>query len=165
MLKMLGAAMLLISGSWLGMAKVKRMKKRMRLLSAMDGALALMSGEIANVGRALPEVFEMLTKHGPEETGDFFRLLCLECERLTAGEAWSGALDFLQLEEDEKLLLKSLSGILGRYDSLRQSSEIESVRRGLASCAESLHLEMESRGRSYPALGMCAAGIAVMLII
>lgn len=163
--KILGAVLLVLSGAWLGLSKAIRMKKRLRFLTAMDSALALMAGEIALMDRALPELFEMLAQRGPGETRDFFRLLLLKCGSSTAGEAWEKALEFLELEGDEKAALGALTAVLGRYESQRQSAEIEAVRRSLKACADGLALEIEHRGKSYPALGMCAAGIAAMLLI
>lgn len=164
-LKMLGAALMIAAGGALGFGGMTALHRRLRLLSALDASLALMEGEIALCRRPLPETFELLAQRGAEETRGLFACLALKCADMPAWEAWEECCALLELPEGAKGALLSLAPVLGAYEGERQSVEIAAVRRSLSASAAELRAEIASKGKSYPALGACLAGIAAMMLI
>lgn len=165
MLKILGAALLVLCGAAVGFGRVRDMRAQLALLRAMDASLALMAGEIELCARPLPEIFGILALRGARETRSFFARLEQKCTVVPAGEAWEQCCAELGLPEGGKRALLSLSAVLGAYDAQRQGGEIALVRSGLKAEEECLLEALRSKGRGCPALGACLAGIAALMII
>ena len=164
-MRILGAALLVLCGAALGLGRLANMKKTMAFLRAMDKALGLMAGEIELCARPLPELFELVSVRGDEPVRGFFACLWAKCSFMSAGEAWGECCRVLELPEGIKAALLPLGAVLGCYDGPRQCAELALVRRSLTAEAEAVRERLASKGRTWPALGACLAGVAAMLII
>lgn len=164
-MKFAAASMLVVCGALLGRSRLSSLKSRLGLLGAMDSALALMAGEIELCARPLPEIFENLACRGPVELRGFFFSLSLGCAQKPAGEVWAESCRSLGLGGETFSVLCSLAPVLGGYDGRRQAAEIERVRQYLERETERVGGEIALKGKSWPALGACFAGMAAMLMM
>lgn len=165
MLKIAAGGLLVICGALLGRGRLTELKSRLALMLAVDDALALMAGEIVLCARPLPEAFESLSVRGPEGTREFFRALSRGCAEKTAAEVWAECCGGLDIGEGARAALMTLGAVLGCYEAQRQGAEIERVRLGIRTEAEGLRQLISSKGKSWPALGACFAGMAAMLLM
>lgn len=165
MLKILGAALLVLCGGVLGFGGLKKLREELAFLRAMDGALGIMAAEIELCARPLPDLFALLGERGVERTRGFFLLAYAKSGDMSAGEAWAECCRQPSLPKSAREALAPLSAVLGAYDAERQCGEIALARRALASEAARFEQKLGSRGQSWPALGACLAGVAAMLMI
>lgn len=165
MLKILGAALLVLCGTLAGLGRVGEEKRKLALLEELNGALALMAGQIELCARPLPDIFELLGREGVGHSSAFFAAAAKCCALIPAGEAWRRCCAGLPLGEGEKRAIAGLGSVLGAYGAERQAAEIEALRRQLAASAEKLRLELGQKYRGLPALGACLAAMVSLLII
>ncbi len=154
--------MILAAGFAGGHALLADMRRQSAFITALDSALGLLEAEIERL-RPLPECFYILSQRGPGEARELFSSLAEACGSMTAAEAWEKALADLNAREREILL--PLAMVLGARDAAAQCAEIAAVRKALDAAAESLRADIAAKGKSYPLMGLCAAGIAAALIM
>lgn len=164
-LKIIGAALLAAAGFGLGLGRIGAARRYIALLDDIDGALGRLGAEIALLHRPVPEIFLSLAEAGPGLTRGFFAFLGAECRCSPLSEIWGKAVGLLGLRQNERRILESLGGVLGRYEAERQSAETELARRALRAEAEKLERELESAVRTYPALGLCAGAIVALMLL
>ena len=165
MLKLIGGILLLVCGGILGWEKLKEIKNQLAIIEGMDECLALMESEIALCERALPDIFENLAERCPKSCKNAFSLMSEQSAGLSAGEAWKIGIKTLGLYDEAENALLSLSEILGAMNAKRQSAEIEKTRNILRAAAHTQTKRIEEKGKTYPMLGFCFAGIIMILII
>ncbi len=163
--KILGAGLLIICGGALGFSRLSAQRRQISLLEDLDSSLAVMEGEIALCSRALPEIFETLARESSRECAELFGELVKSCERMSAGVAWRECLEKMELPPEALRALVSVGAVLGAYDGERQRAEIAHVRERLGAIRDSIKAELAAKGKSYPTLGACFAGIVAMLMI
>ena len=164
MLKLAGAAILILCGAMAGAAMLRERRRSLVLLEELKSALGLIGGEIELCARPLPDIFRSLSRRGGT-VGAFFFAVCEGCAQLPAGEVWQRCCGELELREEEKCTLAALGDVLGQYDGQRQAVEIESVRRRIGEFEQRRQNEIREKGKSWPMLGACAAAMAALLII
>ena len=164
-LKLVGVILFLLCGVMLGFGRVKEIKKQLSLMEDMDACLALMESEIALCERPLPDIFEKLSFNCSKCCSQAFWLMSEVCQNSSAAEAWRMGMESLELGEEAKKVLLSLSGILGVTEGRRQSGEIVNTRNVLSSIMEKQRRLLAEKGKSYPLLGFCFAGIAALILI
>ena len=157
--------MLILCGGVLGFEKLREIKRQLSIVEGIDDCLALMESEIALCERPLSDIFKNLSEKCPRSCRVAFSVMSQYCAKLSAGEAWQKGIKVLELDEDAENVLLALGEILGMTNSKRQSAEIEKARRLLRSFREKETKQIEEKGKSYPLLGFCLAGIVALLII
>ncbi len=164
-IKLFGGILLVLCGGLLGFGQLKEIKRQLSVIEEMDECLAMMESEIALCERPLPEVFEKLALKYAKSCSCAFSEMSEICLKSSAAEAWSKGVERLELCDDAEKALLSLGEILGLTDGRRQSAEIENTRKRLSSVMDKLRRQIAEKGKSYPLLGFCFAGIAALIII
>ncbi len=163
-LKLMGGVLCVLCGTMLGLGRLREIKRQLSVMEGMDASLALMESEIALCERPLPDIFEKLSFSCSKNSSAFIKMreICLE---RSAAEAWNIGIESLELSGEAEKALLSLGVILGTTDGERQSAEIESTRKILSAIIEKQRRQIAEKGKSYPLLGFCFAGIAALMLI
>ncbi len=164
-LKIVGGALLVLCGGIIGYEKLKEIKRQLAIIEAMDDCLALVENEIALCERPLPDIFETLSIKSPKTCRDAFSVMSKSCAEVSAGQAWDKGIKTLDLDGNAETVLLSLGEVLGAMNGKRQSAEIEKTRNILRSVRQRHIKQIEEKGKTYPLLGFCFAGIIMLLII
>ena len=164
-IKLLGGFLLVLCGGMLGLGCLKEIKRQRFAIEEMDRCLALMESEISLCERPLPEIFEKLALICTKSCRSVFSEMSQACLEKSAAEAWRRGVAKLELGDEAENALLSLSDVLGFTEGRRQSAEIENTRKRLSPLMEKLRHRIEEKGKCYPLLGACFAGIAALMII
>lgn len=165
MIKLLGALLFILCGGILGYGKLSKLKKRLSVLESIDDALAVMDGEIFLCERPLPDIYMLMAERNSDLLRDVFLNMNEDCLILSAGRAWCKGIRDLDLTEEAEKILLGLGSILGVVDGQRQSAEIKNARAALWEMRNRLRNSLQEKGKSYPLLGVCFAGILALVII
>lgn len=170
MLKLLGAALLLSGGVWLGLSGVRKMEQRVKALRAMSAALELIGCELDFSAPPLRELFERTAAAVEEPAASFFRT-CAEgiarSEGRPLAELWRNNVEeYLSvLKEAEKACLISAGTVLGRYDVQSQRSALIRAREQLDVFWSDAVRDRQQKGRIYGVLGAAAGSFLVILLL
>ena len=165
MLKILGAALLVLCGALGGLSRVRQAKDGLALLEELHAALGLMAGQIELCARPLPDILELLSRESGGQSAAFFAAAAECCALMPAGEAWRRCCGGLALADAEKRARAGLGSVLGCYGAEKQAAEIEALRRRLAEFAEGRRREIAEKQKGLPALGACLAAMAALLVM
>ncbi|MBE7016702.1 MAG: hypothetical protein E7420_00890 [Ruminococcaceae bacterium] len=163
--KLIGVVLFVICGGIIGYGRLREIKRQLAVIEEMDSSLALMESEIALCERSLPDIFENLTLKCAKHCSGAFSKMRDVCLVSSAGEAWRGGVETLELVGEAENALLALGGVLGATDGKRQSAEIANARITLLAVKEKLSKEMNEKGKSYPLLGFCIAGIVALMLV
>ncbi len=159
-----GALLLVIAGAALGLERSARVKRRVRLLSALGAALGVMAEEISMLRTPLPELFAHLSGRAAPELRGFFAALSEPDER-PLSEKWGECADALPLAPEERETLRSLSLSLGRYDAGAQCAQLELARAQLARLEQEARCERDGRAKTYLGLGLSLGAMAAVILL
>jgi stage III sporulation protein AB len=169
-LKIIGALMITTATTSLGVLSVKQLKRRVRSLRTLIGALDIMRSEICTRLTPMPELLELLAVQTGEPANIFFTN-CLMKQRSMRGrpfaELWRSALDStkeLDLKETELEPLRELGSALGRYDTDRQGEAIMVARKRLEGFLQKAEIERDRESKTRTMLGI-AAGVMITIIL
>lgn len=170
MLRLLGAVLLTGGAGALGFGAAARLNRHVRTLRLLTEALERMERELSFRLTSIPELFTLLASHLAPPVGPFFARcrdsLChLGDERLE--DLWRSALadSDLDLEGEERQVLETLGGILGRYDGEGQTQALALARAQLEQCLEAAVAERARMGKVYGALGLAAGAFLVIVLL
>lgn len=170
MLKLIGAALILIGASSVGMGTAKELGRRSETLSAFLAALDRMEAELSFRLTPMPELLSRLSNELEGPVGAFFST----CEKglSTLGDVpfskvWNQALqeEQLALLPEDRVSLEQLGAVLGQYDVEGQRNAMEGVRHQLALCLEAARGRQRKIGRVYRALGVSAGVLCILLFL
>ena len=170
MLRLTGMLLLVVSCTALGFGKSAALAARVRGLSAVVDALALMRGEICTRLTPMPELTARLGTQGPQELRQLFFLLARGLKDLGArpfSEIWedavrNGAPACLRGEEADTLCALGLA--LGRYDVREQEIAIDRCIGRMEQFLASAREEAARGRRLYAGLGL-ASGLMLSVIL
>lgn len=170
MLKIIGALMITAATTSVGVISVKYLKRRVRSLRTLIGALDIMRSEICTRLTPMPELLEILAVQAGEPANIFFTN-CLMKQRAMRGrpfaEIWRSALAStkeLELKEPELEPLSELGSALGRYDTDRQGEAILAARKRLEGFLQKAETERDRESAARTMLGI-AAGVMITIIL
>ena len=170
MLRLLGAVLLTGGAGALGFGAAARLNRHVRTLRLLTEALERMERELSFRLTSIPELFTLLAGHLAPPVGPFFARcrdsLCrLGDERLE--DLWRSALadSDLDLEGEERQVLETLGGILGRYDGEGQTQALALARAQLEQCLEAAVAERARMGKVYGVLGLAAGAFLVIVLL
>ncbi|WP_018660647.1 stage III sporulation protein SpoIIIAB [Heyndrickxia acidiproducens] len=130
MIKMIGAAMILLSTSLIGFETAKRLSERPRQLRMFKSALQALEAEIMYGHTPLHEAARKLSKQLPQPVSRFFEAFA---EKLTTVEttvkaAWEESLEEIwkgtALKQSEYEVLLQLGENLGKHDRYTEQKQI-----------------------------------------
>ena len=156
--RMLGGALLVLSGMLLGLRGAGELRMEACALRRLSAALGMLSGELTTRQTPLPDVFQKLRSE------KFFALLDAGFGLEPTERLWRRAAEALELESGCAAALADLGAVIGRYDAARQAVEISAVRTRLEERADAVERELASRGRRLPGLGAALGAMAAVLL-
>ena len=163
-LKIFGAATVVVCCSLLGIRCAGAYSRRVKTLRALVGTLTVARSEICDLLSPMPELLEMLSKTAPAPARSFWR----DCDAaVRAGmsfpEAWTYAAERLaHVDQKSRDVILALTSVMGRYDAEAQRDELTRAVIALEDSLREAEAERASGGRTCAALGV---GVGVMLAI
>lgn len=163
-MKLLGAALLLVSAGWLGGSWKRAQTRRLAVLDALDRTLSRLGPELER-GMPLPVFFTGEGAREPLLTGPFSRAAAALERGLGAEQALLAELALLrELCPESAEALRALIPLLGRYDSGTQRSACVRARERLAREREQIDRERTRQGRLRQTVTMCAGALLVLAL-
>lgn len=170
MLRLAGALLLAGGMAALGFAATGRLRRRVNTLTALAGALELMTRELSFRLTPMPELLEHLAGKAAPPV-DLLFLHCREglkdLGEVSLGQIWREGLRLapLGLGQQDLEVLDGLGDVLGRYDGEGQLAALEQVRGELERILAGAREERDRLGRVYQAVGAAAGAALVILLL
>lgn len=155
-----------LSSSLLGILFSKKYVNRVNELREFKNALNMFKTKIRYTYEPIPEIFEEISDSIDSNISSVFRQASRQMEVLTAGEAWDLALklDMLNINDEDRNVLKNLSKLLGKTDLQGQINQIEITSDFLDKQIKKAENQKEKNERMYRALGMIL-GVTIVIIL
>ena len=170
MIRLIGALLTAGGGAWLGFSAAMRLRRRVRVLRQLAGALEQMDREVAFRLTPMPELMERLAAEYPPPVGELFANCRRGMEQLgerSLSEIWRTALadTDLDLERRAAAVLDELGEVLGRYEETGLRTALARAEAELTREGELAREEVRQRGRMYQVLGLACGGLVVILLL
>ncbi|MBR6523682.1 MAG: stage III sporulation protein AB [Clostridia bacterium] len=157
-IKIICAAVIVISCSYVGVKMSNLMRMRVRVLTDMLAAVGHIESFISTVRMPLSEIYRTLAE-SKGNVGEFF-------SGLTAGESWAKRLEKLTgLSPQDKEMLAEFSVKLGSYDSERQLDEIRLSKSRLEANLLQAKTDLNENSRIYRSMSFFAGVVIAILLI
>jgi len=166
LIKILIYSFIFLSSSMIGILLSKKYSNRVRELQEFKNALNIFKTKIRFTGEPIPEIFKEISDNINSNIGSVFRIASTQMKLVTAGEAWNIALDtnLLNIDDEDKNILKNLSKLLGKTDLEGQISQIELTSSFLDEQISKAEREKNRSEKMYRSLGIIL-GITIVLIL
>ena len=169
---MLGIKILIYSSiflvcSTIGLLKSQKYIYRVNELREFKNALNMFKTKIKFTYEPLPEIFRQISGAIKPNIGSIFKIASYNMNFFSAGDAWNKAIDtdILNINLEDKNVLKNLSKLLGATDLEGQLSQIEMTSNFLDEQIIKAEQEREKNESMYRKLGMIIGlGIVIILI-
>lgn len=167
MVRLVGAALLILGGLGLGLAAAGRLSARVRDLRELESAVETLERELGWRLAPLPEGLLRAAEGAAGGTARLFRLCAEEAVRLNGRsfrQVWAACIGDAQLclDREDAAILAELGSVLGRYDGDSQRQALERAAERLAGQRERAVERRDRLGRLYGILG---AGGGLLLVI
>ena len=170
MLKLIGAAIVILSCLAMGIESSLSVRNGIKSLSSLVSSMELMKDEICERLTPMPELLELLVQRAERPAASFYAncLRALTSEKAESfAESWRIALvqtRELQLTPDEALCFGELGKTLGRYDADNQREAITRTQGRMAEYLRRAESERAQKGKVCAALGL-SAGLMLVIIL
>jgi len=169
---MLGIKILIYSAIFLtcsiiGLLKSQKYMYRVDELKEFKNALNMFKTKIKFTYEPIPEIFAQIASSINPNIGSIFKIASYNMKFCPAGDAWKRAIetDLLNINIEDKNILKDLSKLLGATDIQGQISQIEVTSNFLDEQIKKAEKEKEKNEGMYRKLGMIIGlGIVIVLI-
>jgi len=162
--------LLLIFGSstLVGWLIAKKYVNREKELKDMKNALNIFETKIKFTYASIPEIFEEIGKQFKENViGEIFTKSADSMKEKSAGESWNESIDKVgsDMLQEDKVVLKNLSKLLGKTDADGQISEIKLVTDFLDRQIQLAEIERRKNEKMYRTLGGIIGLTLVIILI
>ena len=169
---MLALKILIYSGIFLtcsviGILKSQKYIYRVNELKEFKNALNMFKTKVKFTYEPIPEIFEQIAGSINPSIGSIFKIASYNMKYCAAGEAWNKAIDtdLLNINVEDKTILKDLSKLLGATDIQGQISQIEITSSFLDEQIQKAEKEKQKNEGKYRKLGMIIGlGLVIILI-
>ena len=150
----------------IGLIKSRKYIYRVDELKEFKTALNMFKTKIKFTYEPIPEIFSQISKTIAPPIGGIFQVASNNMLKLPAGEAWSKAIDtdILNIDLEDKKILKDLSKLLGTTDINGQLSQIDLTYNFLDEQIKKAEQEREKNEVIYRKLGMII-GLGIVIIL
>ena len=150
----------------IGILLSKKYSNRVKELQEFKNALNVFKTKIRYTAEPIPEIFTEISSSINSNIGMVFKTASSNMKLVTAGEAWSSALDagILNIDNEDKSILKNLSKLMGKTDVEGQISQIELTSTFLNEQISKAEREKSKSEKMYRTLGVIL-GIAIVIIL
>lgn len=167
MLHSLGAVLLLLGGTTLGLRASGALRGRVRVMEELEHGLELLERELQLHMTPLPE---LLLQLGPRCAAGPAGLFAVCLAGLETGEgmaqSWARGVQGLSgLCDDGRRALLALGQVLGRYEAQEQCQAIAAARQELARLRRLRWEDSRRLGRVYCALGATAGAFCAIVLL
>ena len=155
-----------LSSSAIGILISKRYEERVKELKDFKICLNMFKTKIQFTYEPIPEIFNQVANSMDTKPGKIFEFASNNMKLLKAGDAWNLALDTnnLNINEEDKNILKNLSKLLGQTDIKGQLNQIEITSTFLDEQIKKAEEEKLKNEKMYRSLGM-VIGLAIVIIL
>lgn len=152
--------------TFLGLALANRYKNRVRDLKDIRNVLNILSTKIKYTYEPLPQIFSEISSEFTGGIAEIFKNSKEKMENMSAGEAWSFALEHsnTNMNSEDLNTLKKLENLLGKTDAEGQLSEIELMKNYIEVQIEKAEKEQNKNEKLYKNLGVIV-GLAIVIIL
>lgn len=159
-------ACIFLSSSTIGILISKKYEERVNELKEFRNALNMFKTKIKFTYEPIPDIFKEISDTINPRTGKIFKVASNNMKLLAAGEAWNMAIDTdgLNINDEDKNILKNLSKLLGQTDIEGQINQIDLTSSFLDKQIEKAEKEMVKNEKMYRTLGMII-GLAIVIIL
>ena len=159
-------AFIFLTSSGIGILISKKYEQRVKELKEFKNALNMFKAKIKFTYEPIPEIFKEISESMNSRTGKVFEIASCNMKLLAAGEAWNAAIDtdILDINEEDKKVLKDLSRLLGQTDAEGQVNQIDLTSTFLDGQIKKAEKEREKNEKMYRTLGMII-GLAIVIIL
>ncbi|MCL6639311.1 MAG: stage III sporulation protein AB [Firmicutes bacterium] len=172
MLKVIGAALLILACGSLGLGRAAAYRRRPAELRAIRSALTMLETEIVYGATALPEAFARVSRRCDRAVAPLFQAAAEELEAmsgLTAAEAWDRALRFYypatSLAPQDLAPLRDLGASLGVSDREDQRRHLRLAVEQLGAGGAAAELEAAKNEKIWSYMGFLGGLMIVLLLI
>ena len=166
---MLAIKILIYSGIFLtcsaiGILKSQKYIYRVNELKEFKNALNMFKTKIKFTYEPIPDIFEQIASSINPDIGIIFKIASHNMKFCPAGDSWNKAIDndLLNINSEDKNILKDLSKLLGATDMQGQISQIEVTSNFLDEQIKKA--EKEKNEGMYRKLGMII-GLSIVIIL
>lgn len=155
-----------LTSSAIGILKSTKYTDRVNELKEFKSGLNIFKTKVKFTYEPIPEIFNQISISLNSKIGKIFQIASNNMKDVTAGEAWNMALDIdiLNINEEDKNVLKSLSKLLGKTDVNGQISQIELTSTFIDEQIAKAEKERQQSEKMYRSLGMII-GIGIVIIL
>lgn len=166
-IKIIIYSFIFLSCSIIGILISKKYVNRVNELREFKNALNLFKTKIRYTYEPLPEIFAEISESIESNISTVFKQASEKMTVCTAGEAWDLALKIntLNIDEEDRTVLKNLSKLLGKTDLEGQLSQIEMTSDFLDKQIRKAENQKEKSERMYRTLGMIMGMVIVIILI
>ena len=124
--------LILLTSSMIGITIASKYKKRENELNDIKQALNMFKTKIKYTYEPIPDIFSEMSGNFKANVSNLFRKSTENMKSMSAGEAWTDAVDttFLNITTEDKNVLKSLSKML-RQNRCRRADSRDRINRQL----------------------------------
>lgn len=158
--------LIFISSSSIGILLAKRYGKRVEELKEMKNALNMLKTKIKFTQEPLPEMFEQISKTTNTLISNVFQKASNEMKKINATQAWNQSIDetSLNINNEDKNIIKNFGKLLGKTDIEGQLSEIELTNNFIDMQIEKAEEEKQKNEKIYKTLGT-VIGLAIVIVL
>ena len=152
--------------SLIGILISKRYVDRVNELKEFKNALNMFKTKIRYTYEPLPEIFTEISQNMDSNISNVFKKASEKMKICPAGEAWNIALKLeeLNINDEDRTVLKNLSKLLGKTDLEGQLNQIEMTSDFLDNQIKNAENEREKSEKMYRTLGM-VIGMTIVIIL
>ncbi len=171
MLRIAGAALVILATGTMGAAGVLRLRRRTAALEGLCASLRTMESEICSRLSPMRETLEILSGSAPAPVRGLYRRAAEgmgELGRRSFRSIWRGAVESsgeLLLRAEEAQVLMELGSCLGRYDVREQAETIARVRGRLEVFLRRAEEERERDWKLHAFFGLASGIFAVTILL
>ncbi|NBI67693.1 hypothetical protein D1646_12960 [Pseudoflavonifractor sp. 60] len=169
MLRLMGAVLVALGGTWLGFRAADGLRRQVRELRRMAAGLAVLEGELELNAPPLAQLLGRGARYSEGGARELFQACAQGLDRLDREDfpsLWrrqTGRKN--ELGPEGQAVLASLADILGRCELQRQQQALAAARRRLEELAGQREQDCRSRGRVYQALGVSGGAFLIILLL
>ena len=144
----------------------QKYKYRLEELEEIKNALNIFKSKIKFTYEPIPEIFKQISISLNSKIGKIFQIASNNMKIGAAGEAWSMAVDtdILNINAEDRTVLKNLSKLLGQTDLDGQLNQIELTSNFIDEQIAKAERERARNEKMYRTLGMII-GIGIVIIL
>ena len=165
-IKIIIYSFIFLSCSLIGILISKKYVNRVNELKEFKNALNMFKTKIRFTYAPLPEIFTEIAENVDSNISNVFKKASQKMDICTAGEAWNLALkaEDLNIDDEDRNVLKNLSKMLGKTDLEGQLNQIEMTFDFLDNQIKKAENQRSKSEKMYRTLGMLI-GMAIVIIL